>query len=154
MATLAASAILLATSAQAETEKRLVYCDHPSLAKNVYIDIYLNYEPKENVYTDPEIGVFDSSDTTGAYPTYLWPLSVTYDPSTNQSQLYLDRGKDNNIKFTVPALPDGLVLATDSSGAIDPFNLSAKGVYKGHALNNALFSCYNVFTSPTAVVTF
>jgi hypothetical protein len=151
---LLAGLLALSSSALAEGEKRLIYCDHPSNSKNVYIDIYLSYEPKENVYTDPEVGVFDSSDSTVAYPSYLWPLSVTYDPSTNQSQLYLDRGKDNNIKFTVPAMADGIVLETDISGAIDPFNLTAKGIYKGFVLNNALFSCYSVFATPTPTVVF
>ena len=125
-------------------DRKLIYCDHLAGRNTLYMDIYLHYNEDEQVFTNPEVAFFDSTDKA-SYPSYLWPLSVIFDPSTRESRLILEKGTENQIQFSIPARPTGIVLPTTIDEGIVPFNIVAQGTYKGDSLDGMPFSCYNVF---------
>lgn len=126
----------------AAPEQKLLYCDHMAGSQKIYLDIYLSYYPNQQVFADPQVGVYDPQDPS-FYPSYLWPLSLVYDPSSLQTLLTIDRGIGNEMRFILPAMDSGFVLNT-FNGDVIPFNLRVEGFYKGQEVET-LLSCYNVF---------
>lgn len=141
---LLSSFIFISSAWAQKPDRKLIYCDHLAGRNNLYMDIYLHYDEDEQVFTNPEVAFFDSTDKA-SYPGYLWPISVIFDPSTYESRLIIDKGTENQIQFSIPARPTGIVLPTTEDENIVPFSIVAEGTYKGYSLQDMPFSCYNVF---------